>query len=309
MRMCLINNLNKIEEFFEKNSQNINIKKNFSLADISYLKIGGIAKYYVEPKNLDVLKQLIKTASEEDIPYVVVGNCSNILFSDKDFDGIIISLKGLEQKIIIKDDFVEISGNVSVANFIFEVYNKGLGGAEFLSGIPGNVLSSVFLNAGSKFGCFSDILTDVVLITKQGKQILITKKNIKFSYRKADFNLNGILIKAGFLLKKSDKELIKKNIDKILVYKKSVQPLEKLSLGCVFKNPEGVSAGRLIESAGLKGFSVNDIVVSEKHANFFINKGAGKACDFYKLINIVKQKVLDKYNINLELEINLIGEF
>ncbi|MBU0650820.1 UDP-N-acetylmuramate dehydrogenase [bacterium] len=288
---------------------NMNIQKNYSLKNLSYVKLGGRAKYLALPSCLKEFKALMSDLREKEILFCMVGNGSNILFSDKGYDGYIISFRDMKSEIEIKENFAKVFGHVTVANFVDKLYNKSLSGAEFLEGIPGCVLPSLFVNASAKGGSFSDIVSYVKAFDKQGQDKVFDKNSIKFSYRKNNSLDEHILYEAGFCLIQKSKQEIKDIIEKNRLDRKQSQPGGCLSLGCVFKNPQGESAGRLIDMAGLKGKSFGDIFVSEVHANFFVNRGNGTASDYYKLIRFVQEEVFKKFGVSLELEIKLVGEF
>ncbi len=277
--------------------------QNFPLDTISYIKIGGPARYFALPKSIQDLQNIFKEICKENMPYIIVGGCSNILFSDKGFNGVVLSLKNLPQKINIIDKNIMVSGEVSIAKFLSTLYNKKIDNFNFWQGIPGTVLASICGNASIGESFLKELLDYIKIIDAAGNICIVKKENLNFGYRRNILQGNFILFEAGFVLP------MQNNISKPLDNIRAAQPKEQLSLGCVFKNPKNDFAGRLIEKAGFKGYKINNISVSEKHANFFVNTGNGRACDYFRLINVVKEKVYEKFQINLELEIKLAGEF
>ena len=194
-----------------------------------------------------------------------------------------------------------------LGKIVKEAVKNDLIGLENLNGVPGTLGGALIMNAGAWGGEISENLIRVELLDKNGKLKSLKKKEINFSYRKSSFNKNDILLSAEFLLKRADKAIINKNFVEAQTGRKSTQPLNKRSAGSLFKNPKGKSAGKLLDDAGLKGLSIGEAKISEKHANFFINEGNASSEDMLLLIKKAHKVVKDKFKINLELEVKLMG--
>jgi len=272
-------------------------KKNVLLRNYTTFRIGGPAKYFSVAKNKEELIEAIKLAKKLKLPFFILGGGSNVLVSDKGFNGLVIKFGQL------------LSSYVS----------KGL---EWAVGIPGTIQGAVCSNAGAFKKSMKDVVKEVeVFDIKTGKIKIFKNKDCKFSYRDSIFKhkKNLIILSVRIKVKKSDPKKIKQYLD----YRKKTQPLNFPSAGSIFKNPPGFSAGelgeedkssssafaaaRLIEKCNLKGKRIGNVKISEKHANFIVNLGNGKAKDVKKLINSIKKKVKNKFNIELEEEIQYLG--
>jgi len=292
-----------IEEFL------VSIKCSYKLNEPLYkhttLGIGGNANYFVEIETENQLISLLKFINENNIKFFVIGGGSNILFGDEEFKGIVIKLSGDFCKYKIEGNIVECGAAVSLAFLAKQTAQESLSGLEHFAGIPGTTGGAVFGNAGVKNCSISSVTDKVELIDFSGKKRILTKDDIKFEYRKS--NLAGnIITKLFFVLKNADKNDILKAISNEFERRKNSQPIGTKNAGCVFKNPKDDSAGRLIDSLNLKNYRIGEIQISDKHANFFINKNNGCAKDMISLIEFVKNEVYKKYNIKLETEIKII---
>lgn len=286
------------------------IENNKSLAPLTYFKIGGEAKYFADVKNTDNLKKAIIFAEEKSVKYAVISGGSNILISDSGYDGLVIkmNLKGLniDGNIIVAESGVPVADVVRLSN------ENCLGGFEWAAGIPGRIGGSVYGNAGCYGKEIKDVVRSVHVFDVRTKEFIEMKENeCNFSYRDSIFKHNHslIIINASIVLEEGDKEKGKCLIAENIKDRQVSQDIGNKCAGCIFKNPKtGVSAGRLIERAGLKGKRAGGAYISEKHANFFINDGNAKSSDILKLIDIAKEKVLKKTGIYLEEEIVYLGD-
>ncbi|MCF8010629.1 MAG: UDP-N-acetylmuramate dehydrogenase [Clostridiales bacterium] len=272
-------------------------------------RIGGYAEIFVDPAGTGDLQEVLRYSREAAVPFTIVGNCSNLLVSDKGVKGIVVKI-GRGMSSIEKNDIEIIAGAgaklSSLASFAKE---NEIGGFEFASGIPGTVGGAVMMNAGAHGSCMSDLLNKVCAVDYNGNIKQYLNKELSFSYRKSSLkNMNLIITGAVFRGEKSDKEYIDKLIRRYIEIRKNNQPLKYPNAGSVFKNPPGDSAGRLIDLAGGKGLQVGDAAVSTQHANFFINLGNASAADMMALIKKVKDMVMEKFNIELFLEVQVVGE-
>ena len=297
---------NSLFETIEKNTL-AEVAINEPLSKHTTYGIGGPAELMVFPENKTDLIQIIRTARKMNQPVSILGSGSNILISDNGIKGVVISLKNTLKLIEIENQKLYAECGSMLGRIVKQAVKHNLIGLENLNGVPGTLGGALVMNAGAWGGEISENLVQVELIDEDGKLRYLQKNEINFSYRQSSFNKKDILLSAEFLLKKADKEIINKNFVEAQTGRKSTQPLNKRSAGSLFKNPKGHSAGKLIDEAGLKGFSIGQAKISDKHANFFINEGNASSKDMLQLIKKAHQTVKEKFNINLELEVKLMG--
>ena len=273
--------------------------------------IGGKVDCYIMPKTLNQLKEVLKYSSKNKINIFFMGSGSNLLVSDNGYDGIIISLKKTFKNLEILDNAtIIVESGVMLGNMVKRATNVGIEGMESLVGVPGTVGGALYMNAGAYNHEISNYFNSAILLDKEGIEKTYTKKDVKFGYRYSSFPKDEILIKAIFKYSIGDLDVITKNKKTASIKRKTSQPLKYRSAGSIFKNPnKDSSAGYFIDKSGLKGLSIGDAQISEKHANFIINRGSAKAEDVMRLIKIAKEKVFEKFNLELELEIKLLGAF
>lgn len=273
-----------------------------SLLNYNTYGINTTCEYLVKPNSADNLKELLNHLNENNIKYYILGKGSNVILPDTHFNGVIISLELLD-KVFINNELVTAECGINLSVFIMECINKGLEGLEYLALIPGSLGGALYGNAGVKGHEIYDNLVSIEVI-RDNKYLLLNKEDIKVGYRYTSFKENNdVLVRATFKLEKvEDIDTLKERVKENRVKRLETQPLEYRNAGSVFRNPEGDSAGRLIESVGLKGYSIGGAEVSVKHANFIINKGNATSSDIKKLIKVIKDKVNDEYKIDLMLE-------
>ena len=281
---------------------------NEKLCNYTTYKVGGKVRAICYPKGEEDLVELVKLLKEKNIKYFVLGNGSNVLFSDKMYDGIIIKLDNFN-KINIDKNTIEVGAGYPLVKLSNDAMRNSLVGLEFASGIPGTVGGAVFMNAGAYGEDMSKIVESVRVLTSGLKIKTYTNEQMKFSYRTSMLqdHLDYVCIGATLKLKRGKKEDIEQIMSERRAQRKATQPLTLPSAGSVFRNPEGLYAGKMIEDMGLKGFTVGKAKVSEKHANFIVNMGNAKASDIKKIIDLIKQKALLKYNVRLHVEQRLIN--
>ncbi len=281
------------------------IKKNESLAKHTSFKVGGKAKYFCEPSNINEILEALEFSKSKKIKYFVLGKGSNVIFPDKGFNGLIIRLK--TDTISVEGRTVFAYSGVPISKLLAFLASRGLSGLEFLAGIPGTLGGAVYMNAGQKEKSISSSLLKVVAMKNTGKIITIGKESCKFGYRKSLFqNDKYIILGAFFMLKKRSPAKIKKEISSIIKEKTNKQPYDYPSAGSIFKNPKTIPAWKLIEKLGFKGKSVGGAMVSKKHANFIINKKNAKGSDIKSLIKMIQKEALKKYKIKLIPEVNFL---
>ncbi len=280
---------NKVLELLGEHIPDI-IQRDILLKKYTTFKIGGNAKFFAEPKDIEEIRTLFVWCREFKIPYFILGKGSNVLFDDDGYKGLVIKLSKFG------------AGN-SLHSLIQNAANQGLGGLEKLEGIPGTIGGAIFMNAGAHGQQISDCIKSVSSITENGKIITRTKEECKFSYRSSIFK-NETILSAEFNFVPMPKEIIYKNRKEVLAWRKEKQPLQYPNAGSIFKNPaNNLSAGALIESCNLKGFSIGNAQISELHANFIVNKGNATAKDVKALIEKIVQSVKEIHGVELEREI------
>lgn len=283
------------------------IEKNKSLAQFITYQTGGAADFLCVCESLDDLEEALCFAGEKGLEYLVLGGGSNILFSDDGFRGLIILNK--INYLNFNGETVSIGSGYSLAKLVSEMTKKGLSGLEFLAGISGTIGGAVFGNAGSWGRSVSEVVKTVKVYTPDGDVVELLPNELEFGYRKSNIGeRNLIILEVDLSLKKDDPRKIKSRISENLKKKSETQPKEK-SCGSFFKNPKGHSAGELIEKAGLKRKKIGGAQISEKHANFILNLGNAKSSDIYELAQAAKKAVKEKFEIELEEEVKLIGNF
>ena len=281
---------------------------NEKISNYTTYRVGGKVRAICFPNTEDDLITLVKLLKERKVKYFVLGNGSNVLFSDNLYDGIIIKLDNFN-KIVINDNIIEVEAGYPLVKLSNDAMRNSLVGLEFASGIPGTVGGAIFMNAGAYGEDMSKIVKKVRILNSEGEIVELGKEEMEFSYRTSilQSHLDHVCLSAVLELEHGKKEEIEEIMQKRRETRKSTQPLNYPSAGSVFRNPEGMYAGKLIEDMGLKGYTIGRAMVSEKHANFIINTGNAKASDIKRIIDYIKQKALVKYNIKLRVEQRLIN--
>ena len=280
---------------------------NESLKKHTTYGIGGPADLMIFPKSKQDLIKVIEIINDNKIQLTILGSGSNVLVSDNGIRGAVISLKNSLKKIEVDDNILYAECGTMLGKIVKHAVKNNLIGLENLNGVPGTLGGALIMNAGAWGGEISENLIHVEVINSKSEIQKIQKKDLNFSYRQSSFNKDDILLSAKFNLKKADKDIIKENFIEAQSGRKKSQPLNKRSAGSLFKNPKNNSAGKLLDEAGLKGFSIGDAKISEKHANFFINDGDASSRDMLMLIKKAHKEVKDKFNVNLSLEVKLMG--
>jgi UDP-N-acetylmuramate dehydrogenase len=279
------------------------IEKNKSLKEFTTWRVGGPADYFVNAETNNDVKEAIIFANTNKIPFVIIGNGSNILVNDKGFRGIVIKLSNKEIKLASKNK-ITCSAGLQLSQLLKFINEKNLYGAEFLWGIPGTIGGAIVGNAGMNNQEIKDILINITTVDKDGKIKKIRKSDIKFSYRNSELKKKNMIILSAEL-KLSNKNIAElKNLHK----KRSNQP-KGFSAGSVFKNPsKKIAAGKLIDEASLKGKKIGGAEVSKTHGNFILNKKNAKASDILKLIEEIQKRIKNKFGVQLKREIRILGE-
>lgn len=302
-------NINTINNEFKKNKIDKIVKFNEPLMNHTSLKIGGPADIFCFPNKLEELIKIISISQKFNIPFWVIGNGTNLLVLDKGVRGIVIKLGKGFKKVKFINKTVQVGAGVNLLYLSNMALNRGLSGLEFACNIPGTLGGAIINNAGFNGNCMADIVKSVTFLTKEKKIEKLHLSDLNFKYRGCDLKHKfALILEVTLLLKEGDKEKIESVIKKYTKIRKSKQPVDKLSAGSIFKNPTGYHAGELIEKVGAKGLSKGEAMVSNKHANFIINKGGAKARDVLYLIEEIEKRVKENFGIELEREIEILGE-
>ena len=279
-------------------------------------RVGGPAEWLVFVDTKEQLKQVISFCKEQEEPYYIIGNGSNLLVSDSGVKGVVIRLSGEFEQIIPKERVnegicdVQAGAGVMLASLSLRAGKKGFTGLEFANGIPGTVGGAIIMNAGAYGGEIKDTIVAVDVLTKDGEFRCIKKEDMELSYRHSAMMENGdIILNAYFSLKVRPKLQIFAIMESYRKARQDQQPFEYPSAGSTFKRPEGYFAGKLIQDAGLSGYQLGGAMISTKHAGFIINAGGATASDVYRLIQYVKATVKEKFLVELEPEVRFLGEF
>jgi len=281
------------------------VESDYPLAKHTWYGLGGPADYFIRPKTVEQLKEVVRRCNENDVGIYVMGFGSNLLINDDGLRAAVIKLEG-EQFAQTQFDGEQIIAwaGAELNELVLSCVQKGFSGIEALTGIPGSAGGAVRINAGGNFGDIGAVVETVTLMDNQGNVFEKSKPELMFDYRRANITAKFIL-NATLGLNSADPEQIMRTVKEIWIYKKNNQPLNTKNSGCIFKNPRGVSAGALVDRAGLKGLQIGGAVVSEKHANFIIAQKGCKSRDVMRLIGAVKQRVKENFGIELELEIEI----
>lgn len=290
-----------IKSFFD--NLNIIYKEDISLKNYNTYRVNTIAKLLVFPKNIEELKTIMQYLKENNLKYYFLGNGSNVIFSMEYYDGVIIKLDNLN-KITYQDNLVTAEAGCLLIKLSLDTIEKGLSGMEFSTGIPGCVGASVAMNAGAYNSDISVILKEATILTPNNEIITMQKNQLEFEYRDSFLKRNKdyIVLSATFELKKGNIQEMKHLVEERRQKRIASQPLDMPNAGSVFRNPEGLYAGALIEQANLKGYNINGAEVSQKHANFIINSGNATGKDIVSLIEKIQKEIKEKNNIELKLE-------
>lgn len=290
-----------IRDFFRKHD--IRCEENVNLKKCNTYRLDVMCDYMVFPNSYEKVAKVVKYCKEKGIRFMFLGNGSNVIFKCNRFAGVIIRLSEFND-IYVEDNIVIAGGGCSLVTLAARTISEGLTGLEFAGAIPGEVGASIAMNAGAYNEDMAGVLSKVLIVNDKNHIVVWEADGIDFSYRDSFFkgSKDFFVVAAEFTLKKGDKDKMHEVVKRRIIKRSETQPLEFPSAGSVFRNPEGLHAGKLIEDLGLKGFSIGGAKISEKHANFIINAGGATGEDIVNLIEFVRGKVKEKYDIDLILE-------
>ena len=298
----------EILELLKEDLDGIEILFNEPLKQYTYTKVGGAAEYLAFPRNQYELKRIVTFANAHEIPWMVLGNSSNIIVRDGGIDGFVIMFDHFRD-IKVNGYVIEAEAGAKLIDVTHVARYHSLTGFEFACGIPGSIGGAVYMNAGAYGGEIAHILQSCKVLTKDGEIETLSAKDLAFGYRHSAIQESGaVVLSAKFALAPGTHQVIKQEMDRLTHLRELKQPLEYPSCGSVFKRPVGHFAGQLISEAGLKGYRIGGVEVSEKHAGFMINVADGTAKDYEDLIESVIEKVKEHSGVTLEREVRILGE-
>jgi UDP-N-acetylmuramate dehydrogenase len=288
-----------------------NIQFDRAMSEYTTFRIGGKADAICFVQGLGELQQVFSYLNKEKIPYLLVGKGSNLLVRDGGFKGAVIIMRG--QLATIKqheknDRMVLAGGGLTLRDLVRFCSQRGLGGLEFLSGIPGTVGGAVTMNAGAFGRAMGDVVQQVDLVTPEGEFTSRNRSDLTFSYRESSIQEGSLVVRASLQCSQETSEIVSGRVAEYLTRRKLAQPLDYPSAGSVFRNPSNDHAGRLIEQAGLKGKKIGGAMISPKHANYIVNTGGAQAEDILRLMEMAKEKVREATGVELEPEIKVVGD-
>lgn len=291
-----------------------NIHENFPMGTAVSYRAGGCARYFAKANSVAEILALRQFARERSVPVFVLGKGTNLLVSDKGYDGLIVGLGGefLEVEEELSGEFLNlrVGAAAGLSKLAKDVSARGFAGLHLLAGIPGSVGGAVFMNAGAYGAELSDVVVSVEVLNALGDLADLPKAECEFGYRASRFQKGGeTILRANLRLGRGDPEFLKAEIARCMQARKERQPLDKPNAGSAFKRPREGFPGALIEAAGLKGFRIGDAQVSEKHANFIVNLGHASATDIAKVFQKVEGEVFEKTGVKLDREVIFLGEF
>ncbi len=273
-------------------------------------RIGGNADIFVRPESKEQIAEILRLCRKQDVPYFILGNGSNLLVGDRGFRGVVINIMDNMNDIKVDGGIIKAQAGAMLIKVSRAARDNSLTGLEFASGIPGTIGGAIYMNAGAYGGEMKDVVTQVTAIDAEGEIYTFGTDELEFSYRHSVIQQRDLIVlDVTMKLAAGDQKIIDDRMSELAVARRTKQPLEYPSAGSTFKRPEGYFAGKLIMDAGLRGYRVGDAQVSEKHCGFVVNRGNATADDVIKLIDDVKAKVSEEYDVVLEPEVRMIGEF
>ena len=287
------------------------VKENVDLKELTTIKIGGLARFFVQTNQVDELKKLLKYTYQNNLAIFVLGGGSNVIFSDSGFNGIIIKLTADSFKIIssLEKIVIEFGAGYPSSLAATKTAELGYSGFECLSGLPGTIGGAIYQNSKWPKDNYqiSDNLLSVSYLDKNAILVTKTREELKFAYGYSQFqDFSATIISARFIFRKKSPQLIKKRMKEVMAYRLLTQPHGVYTAGCVFKNINEQSAGYLLDKSGLKETTFGQMTVSKKHANFFINQGSASSKDYLSLVEKAKQLVKAQFNLDLKEEVQFV---
>ncbi len=303
LKELLGDNMNDVIELIKKDDI-CKIYENVSISKYTTYRVGGICRVMAYPADVSELIKLLKLLKSRNVKYKILGNGSNLLFSDKEYDGFLIKLNSFDTLTFFGNNKIKVGAGYSLIKLSLMAAKKGLTGLEFASGIPGTVGGAVFMNAGAYKSDMGYVVETVKVLTPNLEIINLENKEMNFHYRSSflqthrDYVCLEVILKLNVGKREAIEDVIRERRERRV----ASQPLEYPSAGSVFRNPEGGFAGQLIEESGLKGMTKGGAMISDKHANFVINYKDATSSDIKYLIDLAHDTVLEKYNVDMKIE-------
>ena len=274
-------------------------------------RVGGPARYYLIPQTTGEVRAAMDFADARQLPFMIVGNGSNLLFADREYHGVVIEIgEHFSELSVHEDGVVTVKAGIRLSSMAARLAKLGLTGFEFAGGIPGTVGGAITMNAGAYGGEIKECLREVTVMTAEGELKTLPAEELQLSYRHSILQEeNDVVLSGTFVFQPGKPEEITAKMQELNEKRREKQPLEFASAGSTFKRPEGYFAGKLIEDSGLRGYRIGDAQVSEKHCGFVINRGEATASEIHSLIVHVQRVVREKFGVELETEVRLIGDF
>lgn len=286
------------------------VKENEPMSGHTTFRVGGPADLFVTPRTKEEVQKTILYLKDNQIPYYILGNGSNLLVSDAGYRGVVVQIFKQMNQIEVKGNLIYAQAGVLLSALANKALEYSLTGLEFVSGIPGTLGGACVMNAGAYGGEMKDVLQEVVVLDRDGSIFTLGADELEMGYRTSAISKKDyIVLEAVLKLKKGDKDAIKCRMDELKEQRVTKQPLEYPSAGSTFKRPEGYFAGKLIQDSNLRGFTVGGAQVSEKHCGFVINKDQASAKDVWDLMTQVSDIVYEKFGVRLEPEVKMLGDF
>ncbi|MBC7968445.1 MAG: UDP-N-acetylmuramate dehydrogenase [Fuerstia sp.] len=281
------------------------LQRNESLSQHTWLRLGGPAQYFVTPRTEAELLEVITTCRSQQLPIHILGSGSNLLVREAGVQGVVVRvIEPLLSEVRIEGTSLTAGGGTLLSHVVAEAVRAGLGGIEYLVGIPGTIAGAVVGNSGGRTGDIGQLITSVRVLTQDNEIAVRRGDELSFSYRRSSIQ-DLLILSATLELVRDDSEELMRRMRKNWIMKRSTQPLADQSAGCIFRNPRGLSAGSLIEQCGLKGLSVGKARISERHANFIVTEAGATSKDVEQLIGRIQKAVAEKFAVDLDLEIKV----
>ncbi|NJP38512.1 UDP-N-acetylmuramate dehydrogenase [Bacillus luteus] len=286
------------------------VKRNEPMSRHTLTKMGGNADIFAAPETFEQAAQVVAIQKQFDIPFMILGNGSNLIVRDGGIRGLVMHFKHLQSITVDQQSLtLRAQGGANIKEASRSALDYSLTGLEFACGIPGTIGGAMVMNAGAYGGEVKDVIDYVTIITPEGEIKRLYKEELELDYRKSIIGRKRyIVLEAVFQLAEGDPAVIKEKMDDLTFQRESKQPLEYPSVGSVFKRPPGYFAGKLIQDSGLQGKGYGDAEVSTKHAGFIVNKGEATATDYLRTIDMVQRTVKENFGVDLELEAKIVGE-
>lgn len=278
----------------------------FPMSRFTWLRVGGKANYAIYPYSIQQLTELISFLTKMGYPWIVLGEGSNTIILDEGIEKAVIITKKMKAIEIKDSGEIVAEAGANMGTIMNRSVRKGFAGFEFAAGIPGTIGGGVFMNAGANEAEVKDVIKKVWLLI-DGKEEVLSRRELNFEYRKSNLPDSAVVMKVLVKLDRGDRKLSEKKVKDYLDKRNKTQPIKMSNTGSIFKNPDSIAAGKLIEELGLKGYEIGGAQISELHGNFIVNRGSAKASEVLKLIDVAKENAYKLRGIILEPEVRILG--